>query len=48
MQEYEVTLGKGGSGTFSVFIHASTPDQARRSAEAQNPGCRAQSCRAVY
>ena len=49
MPRYEVTLGRagGGSGTFTVEVHASTPDQARRAAVAQNPGYVAQSVRRV-
>lgn len=45
MARYEVKMGRtgGGSGTFVVTVHASTPDQARQTAEAQNPGYRAQS-----
>lgn len=48
MQLYEVTIGKGGSGTFKLQIHAQTPDQARTIAESQYPGYRAQAVRAVY
>ena len=36
MAKYEVTLGKGGSGTFKTELHASTPDEARKAAEHQN------------
>lgn len=44
MAKFEVKMGRpgGGSGTFVVVINASSPDQARRSAEAQNPGYKAQ------
>ena len=44
MPQWEVKMGRagGGSGTFVVYVHAWTPDQARRSAEAQNPGYSAQ------
>jgi hypothetical protein len=47
--QWEVKMGRpgGGSGTFVVVVHASTPDQARRSAEAQNPGYVAQAVRRV-
>jgi len=45
MRLWKVTLGKGGSGTFSIEINAATPDEARRNAEHQNPGYRAQSCK---
>lgn len=47
MPMWEVTMGRagGGSGTFKVQVHASTPDQARRAAEAQNPGYSAQAVR---
>lgn len=45
MATYEVKMGRpgGGSGAYVVTVHASTPDQARRTAEAQNPGYKAQS-----
>ena len=45
MAKYEVTLGKGGSGTFKTELHASTPDEARKAAEHQNPGYTAQAVR---
>jgi len=47
MPMWEVKMGRpgGGSGTFVVYVHAGTPDQARRSAEAQNPGYKAQAVR---
>ena len=47
MPLWEVKMGRpgGGSGTFVVHVHAGTPDQARRTAEAQNPGYSAQSVR---
>lgn len=47
MAKFEVKMGRpgGGSGTFVVVVHASTQDQARRSAEAQNPGYKAQAVR---
>lgn len=50
MAKWEVTMGRsgGGSGTFKVVVHASTPDQARRSAEAQNPGYDAHAVRRLY
>lgn len=50
MASWEVTMGRpgGGSGTFKVVVHAGTPDQARRSAEAQNPGYRAHAVRRRY
>ena len=48
MREYEVTLGKGGSGTFKIRVHAQSPDDARRIAEAQYAGYNAQSVRNVY
>lgn len=40
MRAFKVTLGRrgGGSGTFTVVVHAATPDAARRTAEGQNPG----------
>lgn len=45
MATYEVKMGRpsGGSGTFVVRVNAGTPDQARHSAEAQNPGYKSQS-----
>jgi hypothetical protein len=41
---FVVTLSRpgGGSGTFKVQVQASTPDEARRIAEHQNMGYRAQ------
>lgn len=49
MPQYEVRMGRpgGGSGTFLVYVHAGSPDQARQSAEAQNPGYKAQAVRRV-
>jgi hypothetical protein len=49
MPLWEVKMGRpgGGSSTFIVNVHAGTPDEARRAAEAQNPGYRAQSVRRV-
>jgi hypothetical protein len=49
MSQWEVKMGRpgGGSGTFVVIINAGTPDQARRSAEAQNPGYKAQAVRRI-
>jgi hypothetical protein len=45
MAKYEVKMGRpgGGSGTFVVTVNASTPDEARRVAENQNVGYKAQS-----
>ncbi len=43
-----MTLGKGGSGTFSIEVFAASPDEAREIAEGQYPGYRAQSVRNVY
>lgn len=47
MAQWEVKMGRagGGSGTFKVTVHAGTPDEARRAAEAQNPGYSAQAVR---
>ena len=47
MPQWEVTMGRagGGSGTFVVWVYAGTPDEARRAAQAQNPGYRAHSVR---
>jgi hypothetical protein len=49
MPQWEVKMSRpgGGSGTFVVYVHAGSPDLARRSAEAQNPGYSAQSVRRV-
>lgn len=47
MQMYEVTIGKGGSGTMKVQIPAQTPDEARRMAEHQYPGYNAQAVKPV-
>lgn len=40
MPQWKVRMSRpgGGSQEFFVFVYAGTPDQARRSAEAQNPG----------
>lgn len=45
MAAYEIKMGRpgGGSVTFVVTVQAGTPDQARKAAEAQNPGYKAQS-----
>lgn len=48
MRLWTVTLGKGGSGTFSIEINAATPDEARNTAKQQYPNYRVQSVRAVY
>jgi len=49
MPMWEVKMGRpgGGSGIFVVTVYAATPDQARRSAEAQNPGYAAHAVRRV-
>lgn len=47
MTTYIVTLGKGGSGTMKVTIPAATPDEARRTAEAQFPGYNAQAVKSA-
>lgn len=47
MRKYSVTLGKGGSGTFTIEVHAVSPDEARRIAEHQYPGYNAQAVRNV-
>jgi hypothetical protein len=43
MAQWNVRMSRpgGGSGTFTVTVYASTPDEARRAAEAQNPGYKA-------
>lgn len=41
--EVKMSRPRGGSGTFVVTVHAATPDRARSTAEAQNPGYKAQS-----
>jgi hypothetical protein len=45
MSSWTVRMSRpgGGSGVFHVTVFAATPDEARRAAEAQNPGYRAQS-----
>lgn len=50
MQQFEVKMGRpgGGSGTFVVRVHATSPDGARAAAQAQNPGMKAQSVRPVF
>lgn len=48
MQTYEVTLGKGGSGTIKIPVKAQTPAEAKAIAEHQYPGYRAQSARATF
>ena len=48
MASWEVTMGRGGSGTFKVVVNASTPDEARRTAQAQNPEYKAQAVRRLY
>lgn len=47
MAKFEVTMGRpgGGSGTFTVQVHAATPDEARRIAMSQNTGYSAQAVR---
>jgi hypothetical protein len=47
MPQWEVKMGRpgGGSGTFVIYVYAGTPDQARQTAEAQNPGYKAQAVR---
>jgi hypothetical protein len=42
MVTYIVTMGRGGSATFQVIIHALTPDMARNIASSQYPGFSAQ------
>lgn len=48
MNSYEVTLGKGGSPTFKIELRAATPDEARRIAQHQYPGYKAQAVRNVH
>lgn len=47
MAQYEVRMSRpgGGSINFKVVVHAGTPDEAKRAAEAQNPGYRSQAVR---
>lgn len=49
MAPYLVTMSRpgGGSGTFKVQVHASTPDETRRIAERQNSGYSAQAVHRV-
>lgn len=50
MPQWEVRMGRkgGGSGSFVVIVFAGTDQQARRSAEAQNPGYVAHAVRRLY
>lgn len=48
MRKFSVKLGKGGSGVFEIEVNAQTPDEARRIAEAQYPGYRAQAVRQIF
>lgn len=50
MATWEVKMGRpgGGSSTFKVIVNADTPDQARKAAEHQNPGYKAQAVKRVY
>ncbi len=50
MQAWEVKMGRpgGGSATFIVVVHATSPDGARKAAEAQNPGFKAQAVKRHY
>ena len=48
MSTFEVTLGKGGSGTFKITVNTQTPDDARFIAESQYPGYTAQAVRNVH
>ena len=50
MPQWEVKMSRpgGGSGVFTVTVHASTPEQAKRSANAQNPGYKAIAVRRVF
>lgn len=49
MQLFELKMARsgGGSGVFLVRVNASTPDEARRAAEGQNPGYSAIAVRAA-
>lgn len=44
MTQWKVKMSRpgGGSQVFVVYVFAGTPDMARRTAEAQNPGYSAQ------
>ena len=48
MWEVKMSRAGGGSGTFVVTIHATTPDGARRTAEAHNPGFKSQAVNRIH
>jgi hypothetical protein len=48
MWEVKMNRAGGGSGTFVVVVHAATPDGARRTAEAQNPGFKPQAVSRIH
>jgi hypothetical protein len=45
--QWEVKVNRNGS-VMTVVVHANTPDQARRAAEAQNPGFRATAVKRLF
>ena len=45
--QWEVKINKNGSVS-TIVVHGNTPDQARRAAEAQNPGYRATAVRRIH
>lgn len=49
MAKYTVKMSRpgGGSGVFEIEVFASTPDNARRIAEGQYPGYKAQAVRRI-
>ncbi len=46
---WDVKMGRPGGGgvTFTVRVYGSSPEQAKRAAEAQNPGYKAHATRRV-
>ena len=45
--QWEVKVNKNGS-VMTIVVHGNTPDQAKRAAEAQNPGYRATAVRRIH
>lgn len=45
--QWEVKLNKNGS-VMTIVVYGNTPDQAKRAAEAQNPGYRATAVKRIF
>lgn len=45
--QWEVKVNKNGS-VMTIVVHGNTPEQAKRAAEAQNPGYRAVAVKRLY